>query len=162
MTALVQRLTLPDAAATDALGAALSRAFGPTPYGVVTLDGGLGAGKTQLVRAWLRALGVEGPIRSPTYTLVEPYEIGAARVLHMDLYRLQSPEEWEGLGLEDQPPDRSLWLVEWPGRAEGYGPSPRLQLRFETEGRGRRLHLLWSDPRDLAARIISDDLKNVR
>jgi tRNA threonylcarbamoyladenosine biosynthesis protein TsaE len=162
VTALVQHLLLPDAAATDALGVALSRAFGPTPYGVVTLDGGLGAGKTQLVRAWLRALGVEGPIRSPTYTLIEPYEIGTAHVLHMDLYRLQSPEEWEGLGLEDQPPDHSLWLVEWPTQAEGHLPPARLQLRFETEGHGRRLQLHWSDAGDLAANIISGDLKNVR
>lgn len=161
MTNRMQTVVLENEAGTDAMGAALARAFGATPSGVVALDGALGAGKTHLVRAWLRALGIRGAIRSPTYTLVEPYESGAARVFHLDLYRLQSPEEWEGLGLDDHPPDRCLWLVEWPSRAEGFLPPSRLHLKLEIEGSGRRLELWWAEAQDPAATIISDDLKNI-
>lgn len=161
MSGCIQAVQLADEAATSAIGARLAVAFGPQPIGVVTLSGGLGAGKTHLVRSWLRTLGVTGAIRSPTYTLVEPYEIGATRVFHLDLYRLQSPEEWEGLGLEDHPPSGNLWLIEWPCRAEGYLPPARLQLMLEAEGSGRHLELRWTRDDDPAAQIISGDLKNI-
>lgn len=161
-TPLTHRLWLPDEAATTAFGARLAAAFGLAPTGVVTLSGGLGAGKTHLVRAWLRALGVRGAVRSPTYTLVEPYEIGPARVFHLDLYRLQSPQEWDGLGLDDHPPTRHLWLIEWPCRGEGFVPPARLQIGLENEGGGRRVQLVWASPADPAAQIISEDLKNIR
>lgn len=159
MSGLLQAVRLPDEAATTALGAALAQAFGPSPRGVVTLGGGLGAGKTHLVRSWLRALGVAGAIRSPTYTLVEPYDLGGSRVLHMDLYRLQAPEEWEGLGLADDPPDQHLWLIEWPGRAEGFLPVPRLHLELALEGVGRRGRLEWAQDDDPAALVMSSYLK---
>ena len=85
---------LPDAEATEALGARLAELLAPAPGGwLVTLNGGLGAGKTTLARGFLRALGHTGRVPSPTYTLVEPYEAGGRRVLHMDLYRLSAPEE---------------------------------------------------------------------
>lgn len=159
MSGLLQAAPLPDEAATTALGAALAHAFGPSPHGVVTLSGGLGAGKTHLVRGWLRALGVTGAIRSPTYTLVEPYDLGGSRVLHLDLYRLQAPEEWEGLGLADDPPDQHLWLIEWPGRAEGFVPVPRLHLELALDGSGRRARLEWTQEKDPAALIMSSHLK---
>ena len=79
---------LPEVAATDAAGAALARALAPDLRGLITLEGDLGAGKTALARAVLRGLGVTGPVKSPTYTLVEPYVVVGGRVLHLDLYRL--------------------------------------------------------------------------
>jgi tRNA threonylcarbamoyladenosine biosynthesis protein TsaE len=120
------RLVLADAAATEAAGAALGRATADRPGLVVYLRGELGAGKTTLARGWLRALGAAGAIRSPTYTLVEPYELNGRSTLHLDLYRLNDPAELEQLGLLDTPPDRSLWLVEWPER--GGGRLPRADL----------------------------------
>jgi tRNA threonylcarbamoyladenosine biosynthesis protein TsaE len=122
------RLLLPDAAATEALGTALAQAFGARAGLLVFLEGELGAGKTTLARGWLRALGVRGPVRSPTYTLVEPYEFEGRLVLHLDLYRLNDPAELEQLGLFDTPPDRHHWLVEWPQRAGGYLPPPDLRI----------------------------------
>src|SRR5690606_28627226 len=95
---------LADAEATAALGAALAHVFDGEAGGVIFLEGDLGSGKTTLARGLLRALGVTGAIRSPTYTLLEPYELSPRSLLHMDLYRLQDPEELEQLGLADQPP----------------------------------------------------------
>lgn len=134
---------------TDRLGGALALALGPAPHGVITLSGGLGAGKTHLVRALLRALGVTGPVKSPTYTLVEPYETSVGRILHMDLYRLAA-DDWWGLGLEDDPPDQCLWCVEWPEHAESALPMPRLTVALQTRGRGRCATLHWHDPNDQA------------
>lgn len=135
------RILLPDTAATEALGAALARWLGPRGAGLVTLQGDLGAGKTTLVRGLLRALGVEGPIRSPSYTLLEPYQLGALRVLHMDFYRLQSPDELENLGLRDDPPEQSLWLVEWPERGGELLPAATLGVRLQHAGQGRAVEL---------------------
>jgi tRNA threonylcarbamoyladenosine biosynthesis protein TsaE len=135
------RRELPDAEATAALGAALATSLEGEPGAVLHLYGDLGAGKTTLARGLLRALGVTGPIRSPTYTLVEPYELGVRPVLHLDLYRLQHPAELEQLGLADQPPDSSLWLVEWPQRGQGHLPPPDLEIRLTPTQNGRRAEL---------------------
>ena len=105
---------LADDAATEALGARLALALQEEAGGVVYLNGTLGAGKTTLARGWLRALGVSGSIRSPTYTLIEPYTVAGRELLHLDLYRLKSPDELDGLGLDDYAPTRCWWLVEWP------------------------------------------------
>lgn len=91
--------------------------------GILSLRGDLGAGKSTFARAFLRSLGVTGTIRSPTYTLIEPYDVGAppggpARVLHLDLYRLTDPEELDYLGLRDEL-DEALLLIEWLGQAQG-------------------------------------------
>lgn len=144
MTAAQQRcLGLPDADATAACGAALARALDGVAGGTVWLSGELGAGKTTLTRGLLRALGIAGPIRSPTYTLLEPYERqpGAAplRILHMDLYRLADPLELDNLGLDDYPPRECLWLVEWPERGGALLPQPDLLLRLVRAGNGRQL-----------------------
>ncbi len=134
---------LDDADATAALGARLARAL---PQGaVVHLHGDLGAGKSTLARAMLRALGVTGTIRSPTYTLVEQYPLPAGGLaLHLDLYRIGDPGELEFLGLDGA--DVRLWLVEWPERGQGALPSPDLVIELAVEGGGRRCNLRPRSP----------------
>jgi tRNA threonylcarbamoyladenosine biosynthesis protein TsaE len=114
---------------TEEFGARLARA---RPAGqelaVVFLTGDLGAGKTTLVRGFLQALGVGTTVRSPTYTLVEPYLAGALTAVHADLYRLRDPDELEALGLRDWAQPRHLWLIEWPERGLGHLPAPDLTL----------------------------------
>lgn len=137
-------LRLPDPAATDALGAALART--QPAAAMVHLRGDLGAGKSSLARAWLRALGVQGTIRSPTYTLVERYPLDAgpdagqggaapAEALHLDLYRIGDPGELEFLGLDDV--DHALWLVEWPERGAQALPPVDLDIGLVWAGEGR-------------------------
>lgn len=133
--------TLPDATATEAMGARLAQALAPLPGLVVYLHGNLGAGKTTLVRGWLRALGASGPIRSPTYTLVEPYQLAGRDLLHLDLYRLSDPAELEQLGLYDTPPQSSVWLVEWPERGTGELPPADLRIFLQGAGDGREIRL---------------------
>jgi len=132
-------LGLPDAERTERLGACLGRALRDAGT-VIFLRGELGAGKTTLARAWLQALGVSGPIRSPTYTLVEPYEIGGQHWLHLDLYRLNTPAELEQLGLADSPPEQGGWLVEWPERGGDFLPVPGVDLRLCRHHDGRRVY----------------------
>jgi tRNA threonylcarbamoyladenosine biosynthesis protein TsaE len=117
-------------AATESLGAGLARALPVRPASplVLALEGELGAGKTTLARALLRALGAQGAIKSPSYTLVEPYELPPWRVLHLDLYRLADPAELEALGVRDELLPGTLLLVEWPERGAGHLPTPDLQL----------------------------------
>jgi len=129
----VVRKELEDEAATARLAGALA-ASQPGPA-VVYLRGDLGAGKSTLARAWLRALGVTGTIRSPTYTLVERYPLGDAEALHLDLYRIGSGGELEFLGLDDAA--ARLWLVEWPERGAGGLPAPDLEVALAIAGRGR-------------------------
>ena len=117
-----------------AFGAALARAG--LRRGAVWLSGELGAGKTTLVRGFLRAAGVAGTIRSPTFTLVEEYRIGAMEVRHYDLYRLSDPEELELLGLRDHLAADSLCFFEWPERGAGVLPDPDLDVRLEYAGGG--------------------------
>ncbi len=133
------RQVLADAAATEAKGARLARALSPRAGAVVYLQGTLGAGKTTLVRGWLRALGVSGTIRSPTYTLVEPYDIGGRSLLHLDLYRLSSADELEQLGLYDNSPEHSLWLIEWPERGAGQLPPPDLSIHLQVIDQEREI-----------------------
>ena len=118
-----------------ALGSALARCIDAGC--VIFLHGDLGAGKTTLVRGFLRQKGWEGPVRSPTYTLVEPYPVDGSTVYHLDLYRLGDPEELEYLGLRDFLNDSSMILVEWPERGAGWLPEPDLVLDIGhlTEGR---------------------------
>ena len=116
-------LFLHDADATAALGAGLAANL--PEHAVVELHGDLGAGKSTLARALLRALGVTGTIRSPTYTLVEQYPLTVGGMaLHLDLYRIGAPGELEFLGLDAG--DIRLWLVEWPERGQGALPHPDL------------------------------------
>lgn len=130
-------LRLDDPAATESLGA-LMAASAPVPA-VVHLRGELGAGKSTLARAWLRALGVAGAIRSPTYTLVERYPLPQGEALHLDLYRIGDATELEFLGLDEA--EVVLWLVEWPERGGRGLPSPDLVVALAMEGVGRRAEL---------------------
>jgi len=104
---------------------------------LVTLQGDLGAGKTTFARALLDALGVEGEVPSPSFTLVQHYESPAFPICHFDLYRLKGPEEMEELGMEDALA-HGLVLVEWPERALSLMPRDRLELRFDIGAEGKR------------------------
>ena len=103
------------------------------------LRGDLGSGKTTLVRGLLRALGVRGPVKSPTYTLVEPYEVPGVAVRHFDLYRVADPEELELLGVRDDFRAGVACLFEWPERAGGWLPAPSLVLTLVHAGPSRTL-----------------------
>jgi tRNA threonylcarbamoyladenosine biosynthesis protein TsaE len=116
--------TAPDSEATEAFGARLARSMPDVTAApaVVFLKGDLGSGKTTLARGFLRALGVTGTIRSPTYTLLERYDTAAATVVHLDLYRLRSASELEPLGIAELHRAGHVWLVEWPERGDGRLP----------------------------------------
>ena len=133
-------------AQTEAFGAAVADAAGPARGLVVYLEGPLGAGKTTLARGLLRALGVTGAIRSPSYTLLEPYAIGGRTLIHLDLYRMASPREVQGLGLADYPPEQTWWLVEWPELGAGALPPPTVRLGLAHEGAARRVDLTGASP----------------
>ena len=142
---------LPHASDTEALGARLAAALleeadasPPSPVAAsIHLRGRLGAGKTTLVRGLARALGIEGPIKSPTYTLVEPYTDGAITLYHIDLYRLgdgdgnSGGDELEYLGLRDAFAEPALVVIEWPERAEGWLPEADLHVHLTVAGAGR-------------------------
>ncbi len=134
-------LVLDDQESTERFGAALARGLSSCPGLVVFLEGELGAGKTTLARGCLRALGAAGPIRSPTYTLIEPYQLDGRDLLHMDLYRLRSPDELEGLGLDDYSPQRSWWLIEWPAQGGDRLPPADLQIVLQIHDQKRKITL---------------------
>ncbi len=134
---------LPDASATEALGAAIAQNLAASDGGlVIFLYGDLGAGKTTLARQLLRSLGVNGTIRSPTYTLMEPYRANGRELLHMDLYRLNDPAELHNLGLVDYPPDQTLWLVEWPEKGGDALPKADISITLQLAGQARKADVL--------------------
>jgi tRNA threonylcarbamoyladenosine biosynthesis protein TsaE len=128
---------LPDEAASGCLGAALATALRPGL--VIFLEGDLGTGKTTLVRAAIRALGYGGPVKSPTYSLVEVYVISSLYLYHFDFYRFESPEEFLDAGLAEYFNQNAICLVEWPERATGCVPAPDLRLCLRHAGAGRLL-----------------------
>ena len=135
-------LFLPDTDATEALGQALARTR--PAVAVVHLRGDLGAGKSTVARALLRALGVAGAIRSPTYTLVERYPVEGGEAWHLDLYRIGDAGELEFLGLDEGA--AVLWLVEWPERGGAALPRADLQVDLSVEGNGRAARLVAASP----------------
>lgn len=132
-----QRWLTRSATETESLGASLLGQAAPgAPCRVVELSGELGSGKSTFARGVLRALGATGPIKSPSYTLLETYELPGIRVVHLDLYRLNDPNELENLGLADYHEAGFLWLVEWPERAAGRLPAADLRFQFSIEPQG--------------------------
>lgn len=107
---------------------------------VIWLEGDLGAGKTTFARALLHALGYEGRVKSPTYGLLEQYQLASMQVLHMDLYRISDPGELEFLGLEDLLDDQTILLVEWPDKGGEWLPGPDFIFEFVYATQGRDLH----------------------
>lgn len=129
---LEKRLLWPDEAAAQATAERLASALLPSPDAVVELHGALGAGKTTFVRLLLRALGVEGRIKSPSYAVMEPYVLpGGATASHFDFYRFGNPREWEDAGFRDVFAAPGLKLCEWPEKAAGQLPPADLQLFIE-------------------------------
>jgi len=128
-------LNLPDAAATEAAGRAIAPALAPGM--VVTLSGDLGAGKTTFVRGVLRGMDITGPVKSPTYTLVEPYTVSSLYLYHFDFYRLKDPEEWETAGFRDYFGNHAICLIEWPERVRALLPSVDLAIALQIADAGR-------------------------
>lgn len=138
-------LFLPDTAATEQLGSRLA-AVVEAPA-LILLNGDLGAGKTTFSRGFIQALGHHGPVKSPTYTLIEPYELPTARVFHLDLYRLHDPGELEFLGLPELIEQGGICLIEWPERAGEELPAADLSIRLEHVDGARQAELIAHSPR---------------
>jgi tRNA threonylcarbamoyladenosine biosynthesis protein TsaE len=137
-------LDLADEAATVEFGAALAKAL--VPGLAIYLHGDLGAGKTTLVRGLLHGLGYVGKVKSPTYTLVEPYEMldshaAQLNLYHFDLYRFNDDEEWEAAGFRDYFNPGSVCLIEWPEKAAHVLPEPDIEIRFNIKGTGRSVYV---------------------
>lgn len=133
-------LYLADEQAMSDFGARIARIT--QGHGLIFLEGNLGMGKTTLSRGIIRGLGHTGAVKSPTFTLVEPYEIGDIRAFHFDLYRLVDPEELEFLGIRDYFEDDALCLIEWPDKGAGFLPKPDLTITISPQDSGRSLKIL--------------------
>lgn len=135
-------LSWPDEAAAQATAEKLAAALLPSPHAVIELHGPLGAGKTTFVRLLLRALGVQGRIKSPSYAVMESYELPAASgggaASHFDFYRFGDPREWEDAGFRDVFAAPGLKLCEWPEKAAGQLPPADLQLFIDLPPGGGR------------------------
>lgn len=156
---LAQALELPDAGATEALGQQLARLLPADPAGwTVLLEGDLGAGKSTLARAMLREFGHAGPVPSPTYTLVEPYQFAGFVVYHVDLYRIVDTEELEFLGWPEL--REGLLLVEWPERVKGLAEQADVCIRLTLDDPGRNAAITGLSPRgvELASAITADQV----
>jgi len=135
-------LKLPDEAATEALAASFAPLLcgthaGTTAGGRIHLRGDLGAGKTSFVRAFLRAAGVQGRIKSPSYALLESYNLSSLHFYHLDFYRFSDTREWLDAGFRDILQENSIVLIEWPEQAGALLPPPDLDIRIEHEDEGR-------------------------
>lgn len=129
------RAHLPAEADTEALGGALAACLRPGLQ--IWLQGHLGSGKTTLVRGLLRKCGFGGKVKSPTYTLIEPYTVSSLDFYHFDFYRFNSPEEYLDAGLDEYFGNTGVCVVEWPDKAFPYLPAADLEVRIEADGDGR-------------------------
>lgn len=123
------------------LGLTLCSGFSTNCRGVVYLQGNLGMGKTTLCRAIIQGFGWKGAVKSPTYTLVESYQLNGFELNHFDLYRISDAEELEFIGIDDFFSDNSLNLIEWPGNGAGVLPKPDLIIEINEQGAGRVITL---------------------
>ena len=132
-------LDVPEVADMEAVGARLAANL--SKVRLVYVHGSLGAGKTTLVRGLLHALGHVGAVKSPTFTLVEPYELGGLPIYHFDLYRLNDPEELEFLGMRDYLHGEGVCVVEWAERAQGVLPAPDIDVMIQVTEKGRMVRI---------------------
>lgn len=132
-------IILSDAEATEKFGENLAHTL--LPGMIIFLRGDLGAGKTTLVRGILRGLGYEGRVKSPTYTLVEPYQVKQQQIFHFDLYRLNDPQELIYIGIEDYCRKDAICIIEWPEKAFALLPVPSLVIEIQIQAEGRLLQL---------------------
>lgn len=165
---------LADEAATESFGRMLARAASNLPASALTgptiptatlggcihLRGDLGAGKTTLTRGLLRGYGYEGAVKSPTYTLVEPYEFPGCNIYHFDLYRLFDPQEVEFLGVSTYFNASNLCLIEWPEHGRNMIPEPDIEIELSAQGQGR--NLAWWARSDRGQEIAERLLENCR
>ena len=142
------KITLLNEQETEQLGAELWRIL-PEKC-LIFLNGDLGAGKTTLTRGVLRAAGHKTAVKSPTYTLVEEYDLPNRKVFHFDLYRVKDPEELEWMGIRDYLDQQSLCFIEWPELGKGFLPEPDVELTISTVGEGREVEIA----------VISENLVN--
>lgn len=143
-----------------ALGRVLGNALRSAGEGalVIGFEGELGAGKTTLVGGILAGVGVAGAVRSPTYTLIEPYEAAGLQLYHIDLYRLSGPSEVEALGIRDLLDARAVLLIEWPSRAAGALPTEDLSISIEYQGSGAQRRLLQAQAHSSAGDKLLEQL----
>ena len=130
---------------TEQFGAELFQSL--APQSVIFLHGELGAGKTTLVRGYLRAVGYTGTVKSPTYNLVEEYTVAGKKIVHFDLYRITDPEELEWIGINDYFNQDCVCFIEWPYKGKGFLPEPDTLITLAVQGDGRLVEV--SQPSEL-------------